>query len=101
MGKVSMNDPAKSLFAILTQKMQQHGCILGIHASTIGQVRMNGDFIRDINDSSNIGMYHQLPSEMRELLVRYAVSTAPESAWGAQGCIGYASKCQAAEEGSI
>ena len=39
---------------------------------------MNVDFVRDLNDSSKTGMYRQLPSEMRESLVRYAESIAPE-----------------------
>ena len=39
---------------------------------------MNGDFVRDLKDSSKTGMYHQLPSNMRESLVQYAVSIAPE-----------------------
>jgi len=78
MGKMAMDDPTESLFAIPTQHMQQYGCILGIHAWTIVQARINGDFIRDLDDSSKMGMYRQLPSEMRKSLVRYAASTASE-----------------------
>jgi len=78
MGKMATNDPAESPFAMLTQQMQQYGRILGIHASAIGQARMNGDFVRDLMDSSKTGMYHQLSSNMRESLVQYAVSIPPE-----------------------
>ena len=39
---------------------------------------MNGDFIRDLKNSSKMGMYDQLSSEMRESLVRYMVIIAPE-----------------------
>ena len=78
MGKMAINDPAKTLFAILTQQMQQYGRILGIHVLVIGQARMNGDFVQDLNYSSKTGMYHQVPSEIRESLVRYTASIAPE-----------------------
>ena len=46
-GKSATNYSAERLFAALTQQIQQFGKILGIHASAVGQSRMNGDFKRD------------------------------------------------------
>ena len=43
-GKMAMNDPAESPFASLTRQLQSFGRVLGIHASAVGQAKINGDF---------------------------------------------------------
>ena len=60
MGKMATNDPAESPFATLTQQLQSFGRVLGIHASAIGQARINGNFHRDIKDESNNCAYLRL-----------------------------------------
>ncbi|KAL7503011.1 hypothetical protein ACHAXN_000861, partial [Cyclotella atomus] len=59
-GKDATNDPAESPFAALTQQLQTFGRVLGIHASAIGQARMNGDFKRNIDTDTNDGAYWKL-----------------------------------------
>ena len=39
LGKMVTNDPDEAPFATLTQQLQQFGCVLGIHASGLGQAR--------------------------------------------------------------
>mmetsp|Transcript_26186 Transcript_26186/g.44648 ORF Transcript_26186/g.44648 Transcript_26186/m.44648 type:complete len:365 (-) Transcript_26186:8-1102(-) len=90
---MATNDPAESPFALLTQQLQSFGRVLGIHASAIGQARMNGDFktakktatrtnAKKVNKASKIesekeGAWHSLPKEMRESLLLFALSVAP------------------------
>jgi len=78
MGKMATNDPAESPFATLTQQLQSFGRVLGIHASAIGQARINGDFHRDIKDENNNGAYLRLPKEMHDSLLRFAIGAAPQ-----------------------
>jgi hypothetical protein len=78
LGKMATNDPAEAPFAALTRQMEQFGRILGIHASGVGQARINGDFDRDLNDGNSDGAYYQLPVDMRASLVGFALSAAPE-----------------------
>jgi hypothetical protein len=47
--KDATNDPAESPFTALTQQHQTFARVLGIHASAIGQVQMNGDFKHNID----------------------------------------------------
>jgi hypothetical protein len=54
-GKHATNDPAESPFAQLTRQLQCFGRVLGIHASAVGQARINGDFKRDLKHSSKDG----------------------------------------------
>jgi hypothetical protein len=76
-GKMATNDPAESPFAALTCQLQAFGRVLGIHASAVGHARINGDFKRDFKDSVKDGTYHKLPPDMRESLLRFALSIAP------------------------
>ena len=55
---------------MLTQQIQQFGTILGIHASAVGQAKMNGDFKRDHQGRESTGSFLQLPKEMKEPLLR-------------------------------
>jgi len=77
-GKMATNDSAESPFAMLTQQMQQFGTILGIHASAVGQAKMNGDFKRDSQGRESTGSFLRLPKEMKESLLRLALSIAPD-----------------------
>ena len=74
---MATNDPAESPFASLTHQLQSFGRVLGIHASAIGQAKINGDFKRDFENSSNDGTYHKLPFEMWQSLLRVALNVAP------------------------
>ncbi len=76
-GKNATNDPAESPFAQLTRQLQCFGRILGIHASAVGHVRINGDFNRDIKDSEKDGAYFKLTPDERQSLVAYALCSAP------------------------
>jgi hypothetical protein len=76
-GKNATNDPAESPFAQLTRQLQCYGRVLGIHASAVGQARINGDFKRDINDSSKDGAYFKLSPEERQSLLAYALCASP------------------------
>jgi hypothetical protein len=76
-GKMATNDAAESPFASLTLQLQSFGRVLGIHASAIGQARINGDFVRDFHNSINDGAYHRLSHQMRQSLMRFALSVAP------------------------
>jgi hypothetical protein len=76
-GKNATNDPAESPFAALTQQLQTFGRVLGIHASAIGQARMNGDFKRNIDTDTNNGAYWKLSENERESLLSYALYSAP------------------------
>ena len=78
LGKMATNDPAESPFAALTSQMKSFGRILGIHASGVGQARFNGDFDRDLNDGNEDGPFYQLPEEMRNSLIKFALDFAPE-----------------------
>ena len=78
LGKMATNDPAEAPFAALTRQMEQFGRVLGIHASGVGHARINGDFERDLNDGGSDGAYYQLPDDMRNSLLRFALSVAPE-----------------------
>ena len=78
LGKMATNDPAESPFAALTSQMKSFGRILGIHASGVGQARFNGDFDRDLNDGNEDGPFYQLPEEMRNSLIKFALGFAPE-----------------------
>ena len=77
-GRMATNDPAESPFAALTRQMQQFGRLLGIHASGMGQAKFNGDFNRDYKDKTKNGLYHQLPPDMHNSLLKFALSIAPE-----------------------
>ena len=77
-GKMATNDPAESPFAALTRQMQQFGRLLGIHASGMGQAKFNRDFNRDFKDKSKNGLYHQLPADMHNSLLKFALNIAPE-----------------------
>ena len=59
--KMATNNPAEAPFTALTQQLQQFGRVLGIHASGLGQARVNGDFERDYNHSDTYDAYFQLP----------------------------------------
>ncbi len=76
-GKDATNDPAESPFAALTQQLQTFGRVLGIHASAIGQARMNGDFNRNIDTNTAEGAYWKLSEEERQSLLTYAIYSAP------------------------
>ena len=78
LGKMATNDPAESPFAMLTNQMQSFGRILGIHASGVGQARMNGDFERDLSDGNTDGPFYQLSDKMRDSLITFALGEAPE-----------------------
>ena len=78
LGKMATNDPAESPFAMLTNQMQSFGRMLGIHASGVGQTRMNGDFERDLNDGNIDGPFYQLSDQMRDSLITLALGEAPE-----------------------
>ena len=56
-GKSATNDSAERPFAMLTQQIQQFGTILGIHASAVGQAKMNGDFKRDHQGRESTGSF--------------------------------------------
>ena len=71
---------AESPFAGLTQQLQSFGRVLGIHASAPGQARINGDFKRQLNGNdsdNNDGLYHCLPNNMKQSLLKFAISSAP------------------------
>ena len=69
LGKIATNDPAEAPFAALTRQVEQFGCTFGIHASGVGQARINGDVEQDLNDKNSDGAYCQLPDNMRASLV--------------------------------
>ena len=77
---MATNDMAESPFAGLTQQIQQFGRLLGIHASGIGQARINGDLKRLLDGCDPMlkeGLYHCLPIKMRQSLMAYALGAAP------------------------
>jgi hypothetical protein len=76
LGKMATNDPAESTFASLTRQLQCFGRVLGVHASAIGQARVNGDFDSEVIHGCD-GAYHRLSQNMRQSLMRFALSTAP------------------------
>ena len=78
LGKMATNDMAESPFAGLTQQLQSFGRVLGIYTSAPGQARINGDFKRQLNGSdNNDGLYHCLPHNMKQSLLKFAISSAP------------------------
>ena len=46
---------ARTILVVIQQQLQQFGHVLGIHASVLGQARVNGDFERDYNDGNTDG----------------------------------------------
>ena len=76
-GKHATNDPAESPFAQLTRQLQCFGRVVGVHASAIGQARINGDFKRDLKDSSKDGAYFKLSPDERQSLLAYALCASP------------------------
>ena len=78
LGKMATNDTVESPFAGLTTQLVNFGTILGIHAGGISQARINGDFKRK-NDNGNKkdGMYHILPTKMKQSLLTMAINEAP------------------------
>ena len=52
---MATNDPAEGPFAALTSQLQYFGRVLGMHASGVGQARLNGDFDLDLNDGNADG----------------------------------------------
>ena len=76
-GKMATNDPAESPFASLTVQLQSFGRVLGIHSSGVGHARVNGDFKRDHKDGTSDGAYLKLSPDMRQSLLRFALSIAP------------------------
>ena len=77
LGKNATNDPAESPFAQLTHQLQVFGRVLGIHASAIGQAKINGDFKRAVDGKLSDGAYFRLPPEMQQSLMAYALLSAP------------------------
>ena len=77
-GKMATNDAAESPFAALKSQSQTFGGLLGIHASATGHARTNGDFQMSINDPTQNGMFHQIPKDMKESPLLFAISTIPE-----------------------
>jgi hypothetical protein len=77
-GKMATNNPAEAPFAALPQQLQSFGCILGIHASGLGQTKVSDDFDRDLNDGNKDGAYSQLPQDIHDSLLEFALSIAPE-----------------------
>ena len=77
-GKMVTNDSAESPFALLTQQMQQFRTIIGIHASAIGQAKINGDFKGGSQGRESTGSFLRLLKEMKESLLRLALSIAPD-----------------------
>ena len=77
-GKMATNDPAEGPFAALTSQLQSFGRILGMHASGIGQARVNSDFDLDLNDGNTDGTYYMLPKNMQTSLLKFALKIAPE-----------------------
>jgi hypothetical protein len=53
------------------------GRVLGIHASAVGQARINGDFKRDLKDSSKDGAYFKFSPNERQSLLAYALCASP------------------------
>ena len=86
-GKSATNDSAERPFAMLTQQIQQFGTMLGIHASAVGQAKMNGDFKRDHQGRESTGSFLQLPKEMKESLLRLALKIAPDVRSNAQAAL--------------
>ena len=77
LGKMATNDTAESLFAGLTHQLDNFGTILGIHAAGISQARINGDFKRkNVNGNKIDGMYHILPTKMKQSLLTMAINEA-------------------------
>jgi hypothetical protein len=76
-GKHATNDPAESPFAQLTRQLQCFGQLLGIHASAVSQARINGDFKRDLKDSSKDGAYFKLSPDELQSLFAYALRASP------------------------
>ena len=74
--KMATNDIAKSLFAGLTQQMQQFGRLLGLHASVTDQEMINGDFTRTLSGTDD-GL-RRLSPKMKTLLVCLALSIASD-----------------------
>lgn len=58
--------------------MQTFGRLLGIHASAIGHVRVNGDFNLDFAHPELNGAYYQLSDEMRTSLLTYPLNISPD-----------------------
>ena len=78
LGKMATNDTAESPFAGLTHQLWNFGTILGIHAGGISQARINGDFKRkNVNGNKKDGMYHILPTKMKQSLLTMAIDGAP------------------------
>ena len=77
-GKMATNDPAEGPFAALTSQLQYFGRVLGMHASGVGQARINGDFDLDLNDGNTDGTYYMLPENMRKSLLKFALKISPE-----------------------
>ena len=78
LGKMATNDTAESPFAGLTNQLGNFGTILGIHAGGISQARINGDFKRkNVNGNKKDGMYHMLPTKMKQSLLTMAIKEAP------------------------
>ena len=78
LGRYATNDPAESPFALLTRQLQSFGRVLGIHASAVGQARMNEDFKRSKQCDEDDGLFHRLPKEMHDSLLTFALSVAPK-----------------------
>lgn len=76
-GKNAKNDPTESQFAALTQQLHNFGRILGIHASVVGQARINGDFKCDIKTGTDNGSHFKLSDSEQQSLLTYALCSAP------------------------
>ena len=77
-GMMATNDPAESPFAALTQQLQSFGRVMGMNASAVGHARLHGDLDRSITDGVVDGSYHQLPKEMKWLLMELALGISAE-----------------------
>lgn len=80
LGKCATNDDAERPFGGLTSELQRFGRIGLTNAGGITQARVNGDFYRSKSkkgDDVVEGLFHQLPTEMKQSLFATAMEDAP------------------------
>ena len=71
------DDPTKSPFVSLTQQLQSFGRILNIHASAVGQARINFNFKHKVKTGTDNGAYIKLSDKEWQSLLTYALCSAP------------------------
>ena len=78
LGTSATNDVAESPFATITENIQRFGRLTQGNAAVTAHAKINGDFDRKILGAESDGLFHQLPNEMRQSLISFAIKEVPK-----------------------